>query len=183
MKKDEPFNPEQKSSGPPAGLLFRLATKLDRDAIAGLMAERNPDQDYSEVVHRTDRELETLESDPKYRLFVADLNEEVLGFCRFYDSGGLPESRKVFPGPEGWYAMGTLIRVDWRRRGIARFLSVNRLRELRKLGATEVYSIVDSENLTSMRMHSAFGYEQVAQANGFLHLTFKNGGVLFRLNL
>jgi ribosomal protein S18 acetylase RimI-like enzyme len=181
MKRDEPFNPNVKSIAPPANLIFRLAERKDREAISGLMAQRNPDKELSEIYKTTDRELESVERDPKYRLYVGDLNGIVVGLSRFYHSSGLPESKKVYPSPEGWYAMGTIVSPDLRRQGIARFLFENRFEVLRERGVSQLYSFVDSSNLTSLNMHRSFGFEEVTSAQGFLNIKFESGsGILFQ---
>jgi ribosomal protein S18 acetylase RimI-like enzyme len=182
MKRDEPYAPSIKSSNPPLGLLFRLATAKDRDAIAALMAERNPDRDLSEVTKGTDKELLRVASEPNYRLYVADLDGEVLGFCRFYHSSGLPREKKIYPSPEGWYAMGIMVHPKYRRQGIARFLSLNRIKALKEMGVKEIYSVVDAKNMTSMRMHREFRFNEISTAPGFLHIRFEAGsGSLFQM--
>lgn len=182
MKRDEPFDPTTRSTNPPENLKFRLAVISDRETISKLMAERNPDRAISEVLKTTDRELQIVATDEKYRLYVADLDGVVLGFCRFYHSSGLPQSKKTYPAPEGWYGMGILVDSHMRRRGIAKFLSLNRLKILKEIGVKEIYSVVDAQNLTSIRMHLKFGFEQIATAPGFLHIGFEgSSGILFRM--
>jgi ribosomal protein S18 acetylase RimI-like enzyme len=184
MKVDEPFDPSIISAESPEGLKFRIARPHDREAIAAMMSERNPDQRFSEVLEKTDREIVTTEKDSGYCLYVAELNGPIAGLCRFYDSKGVATSKKIFSSPEGWYAMGILVNSKFRRRNIARFLSESRVRVLTGLGATEIYSIVDSKNLTSIRMHQKFGYTEMAKGPGFLHIKPESGsGILFRLSI
>lgn len=184
MKVDEPFNPERKSGEPPSGLKFRLAEDRDFTALANLMAERNPQSPRESIDLSMKRELDTMKSDMNYRLYVADLEGEIVGFCRFYDSAGLPQSKKVHPSPEGWYGMGILVKPEFRRQGIAKFLTAKRIEVLRSREVKEFYSIVDANNKTSKRMHESFGFEPVEKAKGFLHLTIEpNGAILYRLKL
>lgn len=184
MKNDEPFFPSLKSSSAPNGLTFRSASRNDCSAITRLMAERNPSTDLAQISSNTNRELDRVESDPNYNLFVAELNHEVVGLCRFYHSSGLPSQKKIFPSPEGWYGMGIMVDSKFRRQNIARFISLSRLDVLKKMDVKEFFSIVDSSNLTSMRMHQEFGYQEVARGEGFLHLKFNESvGVLFKLEL
>lgn len=181
MKKDEPFSPDIKSSAAPENLIFRLVQRGDRDVVTQLMAARNPEKDLSEVYKTTDRELHSVETDPNYRLYVAELDGKVVGFCRFYHSSGLPASKKVYPAPEGWYGMGILVDPEMRRQGIARFLFANRIRVLKEQGVQELYSIVDAKNLTSLRMHREFGFLEVARGAGFLQVKLESGdGYLFK---
>lgn len=184
MKRDEPFNPFIKSIAAPAALKFRLATRNDCEYITNLLAERNPNIEVSKLQSNTKRELERLDTDLNYKLCVAELKSVVVGFCRFYHSSGMPEPKKVYPSPVGWYAMGIMVDSRFRRKNIARFLSINRIEFLKKNGVKELYSIVDSNNLTSMRMHQDFRFEEILRADGFLHLKFDKGkGVLFKLTL
>lgn len=181
MKKDELFNPDIKSSAPPEDLIFRLVRRGDREVVTQLMKGRNPEKDITELYKTTDRELNSVETDPKCKLYVAELNGKVVGFCRYYHSSGLPNAKKIYPAPEGWYGMGILVAPEMRRCGIARFLFANRLRVLKEQGGRELYSIVDAKNLTSMRMHREFGFEEVARGVGFLHVKLESGdGFLFK---
>jgi L-amino acid N-acyltransferase YncA len=75
----------------------------------------------------------------------------------------------------GWCGMGILVSPKYRRQSIASFLSSSRIEVLRRLGVKEFYSIVDANNLTSMKTHQNFGYIEVARAPGFLHIGFNDG--------
>ncbi len=182
MKQDEPFDPSVKSKNTPPGLIFRCANRADCNAISDLMIERNPSINPSQLIANTNREIDRLESDNNYKLYVAELNKEVVGFCRFYHSSGLPAHIKMYPSPEEWYGMGIMVSSKFRRQKIAEFLSLGRVNILKKMGVKEFYSIVDSNNLTSMKMHKKFGYKEISKADGFLHLKFEEGyGRLFLL--
>ncbi len=102
----------------------------------------------------------------------------------FFHSSGMPVQKKIYQSPEGWYGMGIMVSPKFRRQNIARFISLSRIDVLKKMGVKELYSIVDSNNLTSMKMHQEFGFVEVARADGFLHLKFDQGtGVLFKLTI
>lgn len=183
MKNDEPYNPNIKSSEYPLDLTFRLVTRNDRDSIVSLTAYRNPTQELGQIQKNTDKELENGEKDPNFRLFVADLNGKVVGFCQFYNCTALPVSKRIYPAPDGWYGLGIMVAPEMRRNGIARFLSLNRLKILKQQGIKELFSIVDSKNLTSLHMHRQFGFEEIEQAEGFLHVKLDSGkGSLFKIN-
>lgn len=77
MKADEPFNPALKSGTAPAGLKCRQVEQKDFEALCALMAERNPSTPKDAVERSMQRELDTLKTDPNYKLFVA---EESRGF-------------------------------------------------------------------------------------------------------
>lgn len=184
MKQDEPFDTSITSANVPEGLIFRLARRDDCEGISLLMAERNPSQSFSEIEASTTREIDRVELNGDYKLYVAELDNEVIGLCRFYHSDGLPLSKKIHPSPEGWYGMGILVSAKFRRQNIANFLSTKRVEILKNLGAREFYSIVDANNLTSMKMHEKFGYNEIQRADGFLHISFNGSiGCLFKLSL
>src|SRR4051812_18322406 len=128
--KNEPFNPSVMSSGPPPGLVFRLAEIRDRQAMADLMAERRPDEAVSTLIARADREIALNATDPKYRVFVAQLDGRVVGLCRYFHSESVAKEKLRFPAPHGWYCMGIVVDRKMRRRGIARFLFEHRLRSM-----------------------------------------------------
>lgn len=184
MKVDEPFNPSIKSKKAPIGLIFRLACSGDRAAIANLMAERNPNIDYVKLLENTDREIALLDSDDKYNLCVAELKNEVIGFCRFFHSDRVPAHKKLYPSPTGWYGSGIMVAQSFRRQRIGQFLSSSRVQMLKEMGVREVYSIVDTSNLTSMKMHQHFGYVEVKRGPGFLQFSFEGSeGCLFKLTI
>ncbi len=182
MQENEPFNPAIKSATALADLLFRLAEAGDREFVTKLMSERNPDKSQVELMKTTDREIVLNSTDPKYRLFVAELNGSVVGLCRYFHSERLPAEKLLFPAPHGWYCMGLLVDNKFRRQGIARFLFQGRLESLRSQGALVIYSMADSENLASQKMHKAFGFEEIERATGFLQINFDSGsGHLYRM--
>jgi RimJ/RimL family protein N-acetyltransferase len=184
MKNNATYTPNLKSSAPPTGLLFRLAISSDRRSISKLMYERNPTLCEDEVLRKTDREISLTATDPKYRLFVSELDGKVIGLCRYFHSTGLLQDKILYPAPSGFYCMGTLVESKWRRQGIARFLFEHRLLDLRKNGKQTIYSTADSENLASIRMHETFGFKEVSRATGFLNLKFESDeGILYQMNL
>jgi ribosomal protein S18 acetylase RimI-like enzyme len=183
MKTNEPYNDSIKSSAPSSELVFRIAETKDLDAVINLMAERNPTQDTEKIRQTSLREISLNSSDPKYRLFVADINGSVVGLCRYYHSEGLPKEKLLYPAPVGWYCMGLLVDKEMRRQGIARFLFENRLKAMKDSGATIIYSMVDEDNKASMKMHKSFRFQEIERAQGFLHIKFDEAGVLFQMNL
>jgi ribosomal protein S18 acetylase RimI-like enzyme len=184
MKRDEPFDSSIKSRTVPDGLVFRLAHRRDCDSINALTAERNPSQNIADIAAGTNREMDRIEAGESYKLYVAELKGEVVGFCRFAHSDGLPANKKIYPAPEGWYGLGILVAPKFRRQNIANFLSSKRTEILKDLRAKEFYSVVDSSNQTSMKMHQNFGYVEIGRAPGFLHIGFNGGiGCLFKLSI
>ena len=176
MKINEPFNTDIKSDVLPRNVKFELAKNEHVDAIVSLMHERNPNDSLDEIRSKTINEIKLNNEDPSYWLYLASIDEEIIGLCRFYHSSGLPSHKKIFPSPEGWYGMGIMVASKWRRKNIAKFLFNKRVKRLKELGATKFYSIVDPENLTSIKMHDEFGFKKIEKAQGFFHLDFKMTG-------
>lgn len=145
-----------------------------------MMLERNPTASREDIIKKTNREIELNKSDPFYWLYIAKVDSEVVGFCRFFHSQGMPQEKKRYPAPEGWYGMGILVKKEWRRKNIARFLSKERIKRLKELKADTLYSVVDVNNLTSRKMHAQFGFIKMKEAKGFLHLEFETNGILYR---
>lgn len=180
-KTNEPFKPDLKSKKPPPNLIFRLVKRSDRNAIVDLTSLRNPNQLLADIQKKTDQEILNVETDSNYLLYVTEHDGQVIGFCRFYNCTALPETKRIYPAPDGWYGMGIMVAPEMRRHSIARFMSINRFNILREKGVSEIYSIVDANNLTSQRMHEKFGYEKVSEAEGFLHVKLESGrGYLYR---
>ncbi len=184
MKIDEAFNSKEKSLSLPLNIKFDLAKSEYADAIIKLMCERNPTVPMEQIISKTINEIKLNSEDPFYWLYVATIDDVVVGFCRFFHSKGMPSHKKIFASPEGWYGMGIMVSSQWRRKNIARFLSDERQKKLKELNVKEFYSIVDAENLTSIRMHQEFGFEKIDEAHGFLHLDFKDRkAFLYVLNI
>ena len=184
MKADEPFNPNIKSATTPSDILFKLADNEHIDSICNLMVERNPLDKIEDIKKKTEREISLNTNDPEYWLYVAVIENEVVGLCRFYHSRGLPKAKIKFDSPEGWYAMGTLVSQKHRRKSIAKFLFQERLKVLKGFNASALFSIVDANNSTSVKMHQEFGFEESDRAEGFLHLDFPEAGaILFKLKI
>ena len=183
MKIDEPFNPDLKSAKAPSDVQFQLADESHINSICRLMAARNPLSKIEDITNKTEKEIFLNISDPDYWLFVAVASNEVIGFCRFYHSRSLLKEKIKFKSPEGWYAMGTLVSEKHRRKSIAKFLSQERLKFLKTLNVSVLYSMVDSNNQTSIKMHQEFGFQEFSRAKGFLHLEFQDSAILFKLDI
>lgn len=184
MKIDEPFNPFIKSKNAPEGLVFKIANYNDRIGITNLMAERNPRINFENLLENTDKELSRFVSDDKYKLYVVELQSQIVGLCRFFHSDGLPANKKMHDAPSGWYGTGILVAKQFRRQRIAQFLTYQRIQILKAMEVKEFYSVVDTKNLTSMKMHQEFGFIEVARGEGFLQFSFKDSiGCLFKLTI
>lgn len=163
---------------------FRLAGSQDIEAIIKLMLSQKQDVAYDRMKEITERELTYNKTDKFYRLFVVELEGAVLGFSRFFHTKEIPEEKKEFECPEGFYCMGTVVFPEYRKRGVARMLSEGRFLAMKELGAKEAFSGVGADNEASIKMHESFGYQKVAEIAGFLQIQFNCGkGYLFKKEL
>lgn len=182
-KVNEPYSSTVKSKPIPEGIIFRLAETKDINEIAELMYLRNPTMCFDKILETTKREVSFNQTPERYRIFVADLNSEVVGLCRYYHSDGIKKN-KPFDAPRGYWCMGILVKPDMRRRNIAHFLSDNRFEWMKNEGIKITYSGVAGDNPASLKMHEVFGYKKVREGSGFHHISFDCGyGVLFKKEL
>jgi RimJ/RimL family protein N-acetyltransferase len=177
------FNPKHKSDALPSDISFRLAKIEDCKAIASLLYATNSDTTLDEYIQRTQREIEKYNtSEDIYRVFVSCLNNDIIGYCRFFHSALIPKEKKIHSAPEGLYLMGIIVRDDMRGKGVADFMSRKRLDYLQNLGIHEVYSAVASQNIASHSMHMSFGFTAIKyNIQGFHSITFPCGsGTLYK---
>ncbi len=163
------------------GLEFIKADRRHIQSIFNLMALRNPDIDKSKLFERTEREIVELNDGRTYGLFVAVIENSVVGFCRFVSSLETPPERIKYPYPDGIYCMGIIVAPKYRRKGVAKFLCEKRFEILKGLGCTEAYSIVSLDNSASMNMHASFGFRELERGTGFFVVSFDCGeGILYK---
>jgi ribosomal protein S18 acetylase RimI-like enzyme len=85
--------------------------------------------------------------------------------------------------PQGWYLSGLIVDPAYRRGGIARALTAQRLQQLAQHTST-VYYFANVNNHTSIALHEEFGFELIDNDFAFPGVTFNNGhGQLFKLDL
>ena len=115
---------------------------------------------------------------------MAKLDDEVIGFCRFFHSNQIPKEKINFEYIDGYFCMGMIISESYRRRGVARYLSRIRQNHLYDLGVQNIYSLVAMDNPTSIKMHQDFGFSKIKEGSGFLNIKFDCGsGILFTKKL
>lgn len=183
-KIDEPFNPDIKSPEYSRELQFKKADSSHVDDIFEFMSIRNPLADKDKLYTNTMREVTELNDGIKYGVFVAILNSKVVGFCRYYTTDNVPKEKIKFAYPEGMFCMGIMIRPNFRRQGIAKFINEKRFEKFRTMNIDEVYSAVDEDNLTSISMHNSFGFQEISRIPGVLNIDFDGKkGILFRKSL
>ncbi|MEW5849982.1 MAG: GNAT family N-acetyltransferase [Myxococcota bacterium] len=81
--------------------------------------------------------------------------------------------------PPGWYLLGVVVHPDWRRRGVARALTDERLAWLTPR-AERVFSFTAPENHAAMAMHAAHGFTEVRRD---FTMRGRTGMVLFERTL
>ncbi|WP_374073916.1 N-acetyltransferase family protein [Bdellovibrio bacteriovorus] len=129
----------------PMNIIVREVAKSDATGIAQNISLR-PQSEIEYTTKLISQEIEALEANPNSKIFVACVNNEVVGF--------------------------------------ARALSSYRLQWLKNMGVEYFYSFTNSENLASLQMHKAFGFEEVMTNSGFLNVNYTTGtGVLFRIKI
>lgn len=177
---NEEFNPNIKSAVAPSDLSFVKAEAKHIQGVFELMFLRNPEMD-KEILHqRITKEITAISNGIDYGLFVSILNEEVVGFCRFFSSKNTPLEKAKFDHPSGMYCMGIIVHPNYRRMGIARYLFNKRLEVIKSLGVKEIFSMCSLDNQASIRMHKSFGFEEIERASGFFVVSFDCGeGILF----
>lgn len=183
-KCDEPFQPKTNATKKLEGLIYKMATQEHVEGIFELMRSRNPSMPKDELYKRTEREVIQLNDGVKYGVFVAEYKGRIVGFCRFYDGECVPKEKIKFAALPGIYLMGIMVAKDFRRRGVATFLSLQRFEWLRSRKIKQVYSGVEATNLASLEMHESLGFVEIERVAGILTLRFESGeGILFRKTL
>lgn len=159
---------------------FALANESDIPEVTALMLLRNPLVPYALMESKVAKEVSTFSDGKRYGLFVAKVENKVVGFSRFYFSEDVPKEKVKFPFRQGCHCMGMMVHPDWRRKSIAKFMSEQRESWMKKLGAHEVFSVVANDNPTSLAMHKRFGFSSIEKVKGYLNISFDCGeGILF----
>lgn len=84
--------------------------------------------------------------------------------------------------PDGWYLLGLVVDPRFRRRGVGRRLTAERLRWL--LGRTDqVWYFASSANQASIDLHTGFGFRLIAENLEFPGVRFTGTGLLFGADL
>ncbi len=85
--------------------------------------------------------------------------------------------------PAGWYLSGLSVDPDWRRRGIARALTQERL-DWVAARADEAWYFANARNRVSFALHASLGFVEVTRDFAFPGVEFRGGaGVLCRVDL
>lgn len=179
-KVDEPFNPDVKSRSPSTKLRFEVADEEHVEAVTRLMQLRNPSEDPIKLKQKVFLEITKMNDGENYGVFVATIDNKVVGFCRFYHSDRVPREKIKYDHPVGIYLMGIVVDPDYRRHGVATFLSEQRLMWLNSIEVDRVFSAVAANNLTSQAMHEKLGFTKREEVPGVLTVHFESGcGILY----
>jgi ribosomal protein S18 acetylase RimI-like enzyme len=156
----------------------RRMTHWDVDRCVAVLREGYPDLDAGKWVARFEGDVA---DNGKYPV-VAVVADVVVGYARtvsFEPDAGSPAN--VAPG--GYYLLGLGVAADYRRRGIARLLTEERLRWLVGRGAEGVYYYTDRDNRGSHRLHEQLGFRQITDSFWFPALPREHTQVLYGLQL
>jgi len=113
---------------------------------------------------------------------VAEWDGSVAGFgkCRRHarTSADPPNA-----GPEGWYLAGLIVDGRFRRRGIGRALTADRLAWIAERAAVAYY-FANARNAASVALHEPFGFREITRDFSLPGAEFEGGaGILFRAEL
>jgi len=120
-----------------------------------------------------ERELKAVNKKSGYHVFVALIENQVVGLCRVAQYSKVEKNK--FDSPEGWWFQGVIIHPDFRRKNIAKMLTDYRFDFLRKRNIKEVYSAVEVNNSVSKRMHQRFGFKLIGESKGKFNNSFHDG--------
>jgi ribosomal protein S18 acetylase RimI-like enzyme len=120
---------------------------------------------------------------PDRALFVArpSSGEEIVGYGRIRFFEGDPDQARV--APAGHYLSGVMVQPAYRRRGVARALTIARLDHLAEW-ADESWYYTNVTNAASRALHGSLGFEEVTTDFEYPGMTFEGGiGILCRIDL
>lgn len=168
------YEPDARRGSVPADLRTRPAQADDLRAVAALHAARNGTD--------IDRSLEGFRRDldrADRLLLVAEVDGEIVGYGR----AGVfpPQGDTVSTVPRGWYLLGVVVALAWRRRGIGEALTVARLEQI-AARAEVVRYFASARNPVSLDLHAKLGFRETARDIAVRGVSFTGGsGVLFEL--
>jgi GNAT superfamily N-acetyltransferase len=115
-------------------------------------------------------------------ILVAHRGEELLGLGKtsyFIPANDAPANI----APRGWYLSGVIVVSEYRRRGIARCLTLARLDWIKDRDRWAYY-FANIRNRVTIELHREFGFAEVTRDFTFPGATFEGGiGALFRAEL
>ena len=160
-----------------ASVVVRRMTDADIPACVALVLAEHPAFDRAHWLALLGRDI----ASPGKHPVVATIDGTVVGYARtmpFEAEPGMPDDT----APDGYYLLGLMVAASFRRRGIGRLLTDERLRWLRGR-AEEVWYFTEGTNLASQRLHEAHGFERVTDCFSFPGFAPGHDHVLYRLRL
>lgn len=170
-----PHDPTATGADPPGDLALRPAAASDLGDLVELAIAR----DGGDRQRRRQGFGRDLEADDR-RLWVATTGRRVVAYGRL---GRHDPAEDLGTNPAGWYLDGLIVAGPWRRRGIGAALTGRRLEWLSgRTGAA--YYVANENNLSSIALHAAFGFVEIARGIRFPGVEFEGGqGLLFAVEL
>lgn len=163
-----------------SGLSVREAGPDDAVALGRLSAERDGG-DPAVCADRFTRALLATDARRDW-IWVAELWGEPIAFGKVHDfappAGAPPDA-----APEGCYLAGVVVAPAFRRRGVGRLLTSERLRWIAGR-APRAFYFASAMNRASIDLHAAFGFSEVTRTFWYPGATFTGGvGILFRRDM
>ncbi len=158
---------------------IRPAVERDAEAVSEIFCQVY-DANMDKVFPLIEKEFKWLSMGivPRH-VFVAEHAGKVIGYGRSgrLTKEALKDARSM---PIGWYLMGIVVLPEMRRRGIARALTRERLKVMKKISRV-IYYFCNKDNEASIRLHEEFSFK--VHSRDFYYPTRDFGpgeGVLFR---
>lgn len=159
------YTPHPAERPAPASAVLAEATADDVPALATLQV-RARDGSASGWARRIERARRAERS-----LVVS---AKVSGAAVGYASAAFLPEHPVDRAPAGYYLTGVTVDDRWRRRGIARLLTLRRMDWVRERDPA-VWCFISAENRASLDLHRELGFEQVTSGPSFQGVGFACG--------
>jgi ribosomal protein S18 acetylase RimI-like enzyme len=170
------YEPNIIPRSPLKNVIYRSAQKNDSEEIAKITFQRENNSkkyDLNHYVEKSKKEINSLETNDKLYLFVAEYNKQIIGFGRI----------KYYNNPSRWFLMGVIVSPNFRRMGIGKNLTIERLKFIKKK-SNEIFYIVNAQNKVSIALHEKLGFKKIDEASTFLNVKFDGDkGFLFQYEI
>ena len=167
------YSPDGPRRESPGDLAYAVGDRAQLEGLAALYAarERVPSEKAqlwaNQVFERLDGGLG--------QLVTASSAGQIVGY-------GLVDWMSREPAPEGFYLMGLVVHPAFRRMGIGRELTQQRLDWVRAR-TDSAYYIANALNQATIDLHDAFGFREVERVGELAGVSFEGGvGILSRVS-
>jgi len=175
------FDPDPPRRSSKLSVHVRRAMPGDAPAIAEIDCAREGG-DPTDVVDQVRRSLQKGVAE----VWVAEVEDAVSAFAKV-QSLELESQEAIGPSrnvASGFYLMGVTVAESARRLGIGSALTSARLDWIASLGVNRAYCLISAENLASIALHSALGFEEVTRDIVYPGVPSSRGiRILFRVDL